>query len=166
MSSSGSASYPPAISAGSSSRMPSGALSSLIRSTVFRSSTVSQVGVGAIPGRYGKSLYFGKCDVRSSRFGLVDSVEPNGGRRDEHEPVAVHGLDVDRLARQLRRVDGRNASRERRAVGPDELDAVARAEVGVPTGDTHGEQASPFADDRTLRARVDRDSRGHALAVA
>jgi hypothetical protein len=40
--------------------MPSGGLSSLIRSTVFRSSTVSQVGVAAIRPRYATSLYFGK----------------------------------------------------------------------------------------------------------
>ena len=46
MSSSGTFAYPAAISAGSSSRMPSGARSFLIRSTGLRLSTSSQVGSG------------------------------------------------------------------------------------------------------------------------
>ena len=75
----------------------------------------------------------------------------------------MHGLGA---GLEIVGVDGRDAARECLAVGPDELDAVARSEVALDGRDADREQARAGLDDRAACTGIDADPAGNALAVS
>src|SRR6266498_1390294 len=84
---------------------------------------------------------------------------------EDVEAVAVHRFDVRRTTRELGRVDRRDATREREAVGADELDAVAGAKVLVPACDADGQETRTTVDERSTRTFVDVHTGDDALSV-
>ena len=74
----------------------------------------------------------------------------------------MHRLDVCGPFAEIGRVDRGDPAREYVAVRPDELDAVARPEAAVRSGDADGEQARA---PRRRRARARRRRRGSAPAT-
>src|SRR5690349_17129460 len=77
----------------------------------------------------------------------------------------MYGLDTRRAPAQLRRVDRGDAAREHGAVGPDELDAVARVKGAVGASHADGEQARTVLDDGRPRTGVHVNRPGDPLAM-